>query len=424
MKRSPLVIIFITILIDLIGFGLVIPILPFYVESPQFSASPRMVGFLFASYSLMQFIFTPVLGRLSDKYGRRRVLLLSIIGTGIGFYICGAATNIATWSAGLLTPLVVLFAGRIIDGITGGNISTAQAYIADITTQEERSKAMGMVGAAFGLGFIFGPALGGILSRYGVETPFYVAAAMAFINAILVYFNLPETITPERAAEFARRKQTSSGSVRTQMTRSPVVLISILYFLIITAFSMMTSSLALYTMYRFDFNAQDNGYLFAFIGVLAVIVQVAIIRRGLKSFGEMPFILIGVVMLLIGLIALPFSRPEFGGLTSLMIAGGLVSIGNQLATPLLTGLASKAVSPDVQGGVLGVLQSVGSLARFVGPLLQAALIVDGVTDRISDKSLQTTFWTAAVITVISCVLAFVLARVFVRAADTGEPVAA
>src|SRR5213595_2544597 len=192
MKRSPLVVIFTTVFIDLVGFGIVIPVLPFYAEGSRFNATPRTVGLLFASYSLMQLIFAPILGRLSDKYGRRPVLLISIIGTGIGFLILGFANTL--W---------MLFAGRIIDGITGGNISTAQAYIADVTTKEDRAKGMGLLGAAFGLGFIFGPAIGGILSRWGINVPFLFAGTLAFANAILLYFTLPETVTPDHPARIS-----------------------------------------------------------------------------------------------------------------------------------------------------------------------------------------------------------------------------
>src|SRR5918995_604867 len=189
MKRSPLVVIFTTVFIDLVGFGIVIPVLPYFAEGSRFNAGPRTIGILIASYSLMQLIFSPVLGRLSDKHGRRPVLLISIIGTGIGFLILGWANTL--W---------MLFLGRILDGISGGNISTAQAYIADITTKEDRAKGMGLLGAAFGLGFIFGPAIGGILSRWGVHVPFLFAAALAFANAILLYFTLPETVSPEHPA--------------------------------------------------------------------------------------------------------------------------------------------------------------------------------------------------------------------------------
>src|SRR4030095_13748012 len=167
----------------------VIPVLPFYAQG-AFNATPRTVGILFASYSVMQLIFSPILGNLSDKYGRRPVLLVSIIGTGIGFLILGLAKTIT-----------MLFIGRILDGITGGNISTAQAYMADITPKENRAKAMGLIGAAFGLGFIFGPAIGGILSRWGIHVPFFFAAALCFANALLLYFTLPETVTPDHPAK-------------------------------------------------------------------------------------------------------------------------------------------------------------------------------------------------------------------------------
>src|SRR3954453_22198510 len=189
MKRSPLIVIFTTVFIDLVGFGIVIPVLPFYAEGTAFNGPPRTVGLLFASYSIMQLIFSPILGGLSDKYGRRPVLLLSIIGTGLGFLILGLATT-----------MTMLFIGRILDGITGGNISTAQAYIADVTTKENRAKGMGMIGAAFGLGFVFGPAIGGILSRWGISVPFIFAGGLALANVVLLYFALPETVTADHPA--------------------------------------------------------------------------------------------------------------------------------------------------------------------------------------------------------------------------------
>src|SRR3954470_16472045 len=189
MKRSPLVVIFVTVFIDLVGFGIVIPVLPYYVEGTKFNASPRMVGLLFASYSVMQLVFTPDLGRLSEKYGRRPPLFLSLLGTSLGFFVLGFATTL--W---------MLFVGRIIDGVTGGNISTAQAYIADVTSKEERARGMGLIGAAFGLGFTFGPAIGGLLSKWGISVPFFFAGGLALANAALLYFTLPETVTPDHPA--------------------------------------------------------------------------------------------------------------------------------------------------------------------------------------------------------------------------------
>src|SRR3989440_10268699 len=189
MKRSPLLVIFVTVFIDLVGFGIVIPVLPYYAEGTKFGATPSQGGLLFASYSIMQLIFAPVLGRLSDKHGRRPVLLASLLGTALGFFILGFAPTL--W---------MLFLGRFIDGVSGGNISTAQAYIADVTTKENRAKGMGLIGAAFGLGFVFGPAIGGILSRWGINVPFMFAGTLAFAHASLLYFTLPETVTADHPA--------------------------------------------------------------------------------------------------------------------------------------------------------------------------------------------------------------------------------
>src|SRR5947209_9164086 len=249
MKRSPLLVIFITVFIDLVGFGIVIPVLPFYAEGTKFGATPSQVGLLFASYSVMQLIFSPVLGRLSDKYGRRPVLLFSLLGTAAGFLVLGMAG--ALW---------MLFVGRIIDGISGGNISTAQAYIADITTPENRAKGMGMIGAAFGLGFTLGPAIGGILSKWdinalgyhipGISVPFIFAGCLAFANATLLYFTLPETVTPDHPA----RASAATGrwsQFFAALKQSRLAFVLLIYFLFVTAFSIMTTSFALFTMYRF-----------------------------------------------------------------------------------------------------------------------------------------------------------------------------
>jgi DHA1 family tetracycline resistance protein-like MFS transporter len=248
MKRSPLVVIFTTVFIDLVGFGIVIPVLPFYAEGTAFNATPRTVGLLFASYSIMQLIFSPVLGGLSDKYGRRPVLLLSIIGTGIGFLMLGFAKT-----------LFMLFAGRILDGITGGNISTAQAYIADITTEENRAKGMGLIGAAFGLGFIFGPAIGGILSRWGIHVPFIFAAVLCFANAMLLYFTLPETVTPDHPAKNSAARGRSLRNVMLSLKQPRLAFVLVIYFLFIVAFSIMTTAFSLYTMFRFGYDAQHTG---------------------------------------------------------------------------------------------------------------------------------------------------------------------
>lgn len=406
MKRSPLLVIFVTVFIDLVGFGIVIPVLPFYVEGTQFDAGPRAVGLLFASYSIMQLVFSPVLGRLSDRYGRRPVLFFSLLGTSLGFFVLGFATTL--W---------MLFAGRIIDGITGGNISTAQAYIADVTTEEDRAKGMGLIGAAFGLGFIFGPAIGGILSRWGVHVPFLFAGALSLANATLLYFVLPETVGPGHPA----RESAAGGrwsQLASALRRPSLTFVLGIYFLFVTAFSVMTSSFGLFTLYRFGFDAHDTGWIFAFVGVVGAVVQGGLIGRLVKAFGEPPLVIAGALLFAASLLLIPLTGPHTGT-AALLGLGALFALGNGLATPSLNALASKSAGAGEQGGVLGVTQSVASLARAVGPLVSAALIYsavatvgrDGKTHNMSDRSVELTFWAAAAVMFV----AFLLAAYFARA---------
>jgi MFS transporter, DHA1 family, tetracycline resistance protein len=411
LDRSRAIVIFTTVFIDLIGFGIVIPVLPFYAQGTIFNATPRTVGILFTSYSVMQLIFSPILGRLSDKHGRRPVLFLSIIGTGIGFLILGFATTI--W---------MLFAGRILDGITGGNISTAQAYIADITTAENRAKGMGLIGAAFGLGFVFGPAIGGILSRWGIHVPFLFAACLCFINAALLYFRLPETLTKEQQQKNQTVGERRSKQVIRSLKQPRLAFVLVIYFLFIVAFSIMTATFAFYTMFRFGYDAQHTGYLFAYVGVIAVIIQGGLIGRLVKRFGEMRLVIFGAFCFAISLFAIPFVGPAAGGLAALLVGGGVFSLGNSLATPALNSLASKSVGPDDQGIVLGVMQSVASLSRAVGPLLQTILIgtavahigADGLPHYMSNRSLFVTYWTGAAIMLLAFFIAFYYSRVQYR----------
>ena len=413
MKRSPLIVIFTTVFIDLVGFGIVIPVLPFYAEGTTFNATPRTVGLLFASYSIMQLIFSPILGGLSDRFGRRPVLFISIIGTGIGFLILGLANTLA-----------LLFIGRILDGITGGNISTAQAYIADITTKENRAKGMGLIGAAFGLGFIFGPAIGGILSRWGIHVPFFFAAGLCFANALLLYFTLPETVTPDHPARASATRGRGMSQLIRSLKQPRLAFVLVIYFMFVVAFSIMTTSFSLYVMFRFGYDAQHTGYIFAYVGLISVIVQGGLIGRLVKRFGELPLVVFGALCFSLSLFAVPYVGPAAGGLAGLLIGGGVFALGNSLATPALTSLASKSVGESEQGTVLGVTQSVASLARAVGPSLAAVLInsraahvgADGQPHYMSDYSLYITFWTAAAIMFV----AFLLAMYFGRKTYTTE----
>ena len=419
MKRSPLLVIFVTVFIDLVGFGIVIPVLPFYVEGTQFDASPRVVGLLFASYSVMQLIFTPILGRLSDKYGRRPILFFSLLGTSAGFFILGFATTL--W---------MLFAGRIIDGITGGNISTAQAYIADVTTEENRAKGMGLIGAAFGLGFIFGPAIGGILSKWGAHVPFLFAGALSLANATLLYFVLPETVTPDHPARVSAATGRWSQLLNA-VSQTRLAFVLAVYFLFVTAFSVMTASFGLFTLYRFGFDAHDTGWIFAFVGVIGAGIQGGLIGRLVKAFGEPVLVIVGALLFAASLVLIPLTGPHTGML-ALLALGALFALGNGLATPSLTSLASKSAGAGEQGGVLGVTQSVASLARVVGPLVSAALIYsavatvghDGKPHNMSDRSVALTFWAAAVIMFVAFLLASYFARAYAGEYRRGDAVPA
>lgn len=400
MRRSPLFIIFITVFINLVGFGIVIPVLPIYAASPRFDASPVAIGLLFASYSIMQLIFSPILGRLSDRYGRRPVLFLSLLGTGVAFWILGSAR--ALW---------MLFVGRILDGITGGNISTAQAYVADITAPEERAKGMGVIGAAFGLGFIFGPALGGMLSRWGESVPFFFASALAFASAFLLYFLLPETVLPGRHHATAARSgwRDLVGYLR----RPPLSLVLIIYFLFVTSFSILTTTFALFTMYRFGFDAQHNGYLFAFTGLIGVIVQGALLSRVVRFIGESALALFGNALFGLGMFLIPFLGPRRGGLEALLLVLSIQAIGNALAMPTLNSLTSKSAGAGEQGGVLGVAQSVASLARIVGPILGSWLLYDAsAPQKFNDHTIRLAYWGGAALALIAALLSWRLIQAF------------
>jgi MFS transporter, DHA1 family, tetracycline resistance protein len=408
MKRSPLLVIFITVFIDLIGFGIVIPVLPYYAEGTRFGATPREVGLLFASYSVMQLIFAPVLGRLSDKYGRRPILLISLLGTCLGFLILGFATT-----------LVMLFIGRIIDGISGGNISTAQAYIADVTTKENRARGMGLIGAAFGLGFVFGPAIGGILSRWGINVPFLFAGGLAFANAIVLYFTLPETVTPDHPARVSAASGRGWKQVLDALRQPQLAFVLIIYFLSIVAFSIMTAVFALFMMFRLGYDPWHSGWIFAFVGIISAVIQGGLIGKLVQRFGEPLLVIAGGLLFTVSLFTSPFVGPAIG-VIGILAVGALSSIGNALSAPSLTSLASKSAGAGEQGSVLGVMQSVASLARAVGPTIAAVIIYSAVAhmgyDRhpqnMSDASILRTFWTAAAIQFVAFLLAVYFARAY------------
>jgi DHA1 family tetracycline resistance protein-like MFS transporter len=350
MKKAPLFILFVTVFLDLLGFGMVLPLLPYYAV--HFGADAFAVGGLLAIYSFAQFIFSPIWGRLSDRVGRRPLLLMSLIGSSVGLVTFGLANSL--W---------LLFASRAFAGITGATISIAQAYIADSTTAENRAKGMGIIGAAFGLGFVFGPAFGGLLAAYGHGVPAFVAAGIALANFAFAAIKLPESLPLERRGEVVARGFSLARLGRAATIPGMPVLMAT-YFFTILAFATMEATFPLVTLQRFGFNEVSNGYVFAYLGVLIVILQGGLTGRLVKRFGEKPLIIVGAVMLCIGLAGLPLA-PSVPMLMLVLIP---LAVGNGLTNPSLTALISLTAEAGAQGETLGVGQSLASLGRILGPL--------------------------------------------------------
>lgn len=386
--RSPLVVIFLTVFIDLVGFGIVIPVLPLYAE--RFGASPLVIGCLLGIYSLMQLVCAPLLGQLSDRIGRRPVLLVSLLGTAAGFFLMGVAHT-----------LTLLFVARIIDGVTGGNISTALAYIADVTPPEDRSRGMGIVGAAFGLGFVVGPALGGLMSHISLGAPFLCAGALATANAVALWFFLPESLPPERRHQAHHRP--SVWAVFREGDRRTLTLTLATYFFMTVAFSLLTATYPLFTERRFGFGAVQNGYIFACQGLLGAIIQGGLLGWLVKHSGERPLTLVGLVMLTAGLFLLPMSATT----AVLFATTAAVAVGHGLVASTLNGLASKAVPGAAQGRVLGLMQSAASGARIVGPVLGGWLLGHDTT-HLAETFGRTPYWTGGAIVAMAVTLALAL----------------
>ncbi|MBP1596186.1 MAG: Multidrug resistance protein [Acidobacteria bacterium] len=350
MRRSPVAIIFLTVFIDLVGFGIVLPLLPYYAETH--GAASLTIGLLSTSYSLMQFLFTPIWGRLSDRYGRRPLILISLAGSSIGFLIFGLAHT-----------LTGLFVGRMVAGIAGAIIPTTQAYIADVTPPESRAKGMGLVGAAFGLGFILGPAIGGLLAPYGYNVPILLASALAGLNLVFAYFKLPESLTPE-ARSRAQSRRFDLSTMRHALSHPCVSPLLAMYLVVIFAFSNMEATFGLLNQHLYGLSARETGYLFTFIGMLMCVMQGVLVGRLVRRIGERRLIMIGTFTMIFGLGLMPFA-PNIP-IYCLILA--LMSFGAGINNPSITALLSKSVNIDEQGGVMGIAQSMASLGRILGPM--------------------------------------------------------
>ena len=398
---SPLFLIFLTVLIDMVGFGIIIPVLPLYAQ--HFKATPLQIGWLIGIYSGMQIIFTPLLGRLSDRVGRRPVLIVSLAGTAIGFLVMGWASSLA-----------LLFVARIIDGATGGNISTAQAYVADVSTPENRSRAMGLIGAAFGLGFTLGPMIGGIMSRISYSAPFYFAAALAAVNVVLLYFILPESLSAEYRSQPHHRTRLAEVFQHGHARMFGTIVAT--YFFSITGFAIMTTLFALFTEKHFGFDARQTGYVFGFIGIIVVILQGGLIGRLVRMFGETALARTGLFLLALALAALPLVPT----VPMLLVVCAALAIANGLVNPTLNGLASQMIDRSWQGRALGLMQSAGSAGRLVGPLLGGWLLMFDLDKSLSRYARTPLFAGAAILLV-----AFALALSFRRpSTDRMQPAVA
>jgi DHA1 family tetracycline resistance protein-like MFS transporter len=378
MRNKALLPIFLVVFVDLLGFGLILPLLPFYAET--YGATPVIVGLLTASYAAAQLIGAPILGRLSDRFGRRPVLLVSIFGTLIGFLFLGLAEPLGSRLAGILNLIDsrnafiigFLFFSRILDGLTGGNISVAQAYISDITSGADRAKGLGLIGAAFGLGFIFGPALGGLLSAWGYATPAFTAAGLASLNLVAVYFRLPESLTARaRSLYLSRPRPEFSVPALWQALNRPRVgpLLHIRFFFGL-AFAMFQSIFALFAQYRLGLDARGTGFVLTYVGVLAALVQGVGVGRLAARYSEKNLIFSFIAIMSVSMIGWALTPNVW---VMLVVLAPIALSGGVLNTILSSSL-TKVVRSEEVGGTLGLAASVESLTRVIAPSVGGFLI--------------------------------------------------
>ncbi len=356
-RRSSLGVIFFTVFLDLLGFGIVVPILPLYAE--RLHATNFEISVLMSIYSVMQLLFAPVWGRLSDRVGRRPILLLSIFGSA-GSQLGYALAPSFWW----------LVVARGFAGVCGANISAAQAYIADVTDEKSRAAGMGMMGAAMGLGFIFGPAIGGYLSLHSETLPFFVASGLAVVNFVSALAILKEPRTAEERTP--ARTLTWAGLVRAATTPRLLTLM-LLYFVITFGFANLEATFAIFCERRYHYRGREVGGLFTFIGVMMVLTQGMLVRRLVPKLGERALVIVGTLLMAAGMLAQALSWT----LAPLLVALALTAVGNGFNNPSLSSLISRAAGGDQQGGVLGVAHALGALARVVGPVVGITTLLLG-----------------------------------------------
>jgi MFS family permease len=361
LKKSALFTVLLIAFVDLIPFGLIIPLQADYAKS--LNASPLMFGLILGCYSLAQFIFAPILGRISDRVGRRPVLLISIAGSVIAHLMLAFADIAAS--------LPLLFAARVLDGVTGGNIAVAQACIADVTTPENRSKGMGLFGAAFGLGFVVGPALGALLAIGGTAWPGFGAAAISLVALALVLFALPET--RPAGSRSAADRAFSLNKLRQVLQNPRITELIAIYVTTAFAFVFLEATFVYLCKDVYHLDKAGVGFLFSYIGILLVLVQGGLIGRLVPRFGEPALIVIGLVITAAGMFAISITPLTASPILALLILACVpIALGNGITSPSLQGLISQQAIAGQQGGTLGIAQGLASLSRAVAPPLAGA----------------------------------------------------
>ena len=360
---------FITLLNDRLGESIVFPLLPFLLAS--FTSNGRTLGLLAGSYAIAQFAFTPLIGALSDRYGRKPVIAVCVAGSvlGLGLFAITLSINwqAIPWAAGGLIPLALLFCGRLIDGVSGGTAATAGAVLADISTPENRAKAFGLIGVAFGLGFILGPAFGGALAGFSVTLPVWVATGFALVNLLLVVVLLPETHPQEARRAMPRKRDLNPFTALKRVFTNPQVRrLCAAFFLFFMAFNGFTAVLVLYFKQAFNWGPGLATTAFLVVGVVATVVQGGLIGPLVARFGEWRLTLAGLGFVIIGCLLIPMAnRSNAAGVVFSAVA--ILALGTGLVTPCLRALVSRRLGDSGQGAALGSLQGLQSLGSFIGP---------------------------------------------------------
>jgi len=396
-SKAAMYFIFITLLIDVIGFGIIIPVLPKLLANMNnisINEASKYGGYLLFAFAIAQFLFAPIVGNLSDQYGRRPILLISLLGFGIDYLILAFAPSYL-W----------FFIGRVIAGITGASFTTAAAYIADISTEENRSKNFGMIGAAFGLGFIIGPFLGGVLGEFDVKYPFYAAAILSFCNLAYGYFILPESLPVERRRKFDIRNANPIGALKMLASYKNLTMLFVAFFLLNVGSHAIQSTWNYFTMYRFNWSESMVGISLAVVGVLVAIVQAGLAQKAAKILGINNSIIIGFALYAVGMFLFSVASQ-----TWMMFLFLIPYCFGGIAMPNLQAYMAKEVPPDQQGALQGGLTSLMSLTTIIGPITMTSIFYYFTTDRAPFQFPGAAFFLGGLLMTASFVITFMVLK--------------